>query len=92
MIKAKDLMKKNPNAVPDVTPLEKVEVKSESDKGPKKQKIMIYCRLDKRVDSFWSFNGGRPTKPHIDGDWFYGKGCADAGYSTFCALLAVKNL
>jgi hypothetical protein len=36
MIKAKDLMKKNPNAVPDVTPLEKVEVKSESDKGPKK--------------------------------------------------------
>lgn len=53
---------------------------------------MIYCRLDKRPDSFWSFNQMSPTRPHIEGDWFYGKGCADAGYSSFSALLALKNL
>ena len=57
-----------------------------------KKKIMIYCRLDKRPDSFWSFNQMSPTRPHIEGDWFYGKGCADAGYSSFSALLALKNL
>ena len=44
---------------------------------------MIYGRIDKRPETVESFEGRDATMPKVDGDWFYGKGAADMGYSAF---------
>jgi acetylornithine deacetylase/succinyl-diaminopimelate desuccinylase-like protein len=54
--------------------------------------VLIYARVDKRPETVESFEGRDPVEPKMDGDWLYGKGCADAGYGAFAALLAIKSL
>jgi len=54
--------------------------------------VLIYAKIDKRPESVQGFDGRDPTQPKVDGDWLYGKGCADAGYAPFAALLAIKAL
>jgi len=36
--------------------------------------------------------GLSPTNPVIKGDKLYGRGGADDGYSTYAAILSIKNL
>jgi acetylornithine deacetylase/succinyl-diaminopimelate desuccinylase-like protein len=62
---------------------------NESNKN-KKKTTLIYGHYDKQSHySDWGI-GLSPVKPVINGDWLFGRGAADDGYSLFSAILAVK--
>ena len=56
--------------------------------GGSKKNVMMYGHLDKMpwCDG-WKYG---PTEPVIEGDWMYGRGGADDGYSAFSCMLSVK--
>jgi len=55
------------------------------------QNVMMYGHLDKQpwLDG-WD-EGLSPTDPVIRGEYMYGRGGADDGYSIFTCMLAIKN-
>ena len=60
--------------------------------GGSTKNVMLYGHLDKQpwMDG-WS-EGLGPTNPVIRGEFLYGRGGADDGYSPFTCMLAIKNL
>lgn len=71
-----------------------LEIKATLSLFNRKKKILIYCKLDKSPETVESSPGIRPNKPMFEGDseWMYGRGCANAGWGVFAALLAIKNM
>jgi acetylornithine deacetylase/succinyl-diaminopimelate desuccinylase-like protein len=60
--------------------------------GPSKKNVMLYGHLDKQPWMLpWS-EGLDPCKAVIRGDYLYGRGSSDDGYSVFSGMLAIKNL
>lgn len=53
---------------------------------------MLYGHLDKQPWMDGWDEGLAPTEPVIRGEYLYGRGGADDGYSPFTCMLAVKNL
>jgi len=53
-----------------------------------KRNLMFYGHLDKQPYGEGWLTG--PTDPVIKGDFMFGRGSSDDGYSVFGALLAVK--
>ena len=58
--------------------------------GPAKN-IMFYGHLDKQPWGAGWEEGLHPTDPVIRGDYMYGRGSSDDGYSPFATILAVKS-
>ena len=52
--------------------------------------IMLYGHLDKQP-YFEGWETG-PTDPVIKGDYMFGRGSSDDGYSAFASMLAVKSV
>lgn len=59
--------------------------------GGSTQQVMLYGHLDKQpwLDG-WD-EGLSPTDPVTRGEYMYGRGGADDGYSVFTCMLAIKN-
>ena len=53
---------------------------------------MLYGHLDKQPWMDGWDEGLSPTEPVTRGDYMYGRGGADDGYSVFSCMLAIKNL
>jgi acetylornithine deacetylase/succinyl-diaminopimelate desuccinylase-like protein len=60
--------------------------------GPSKLNVMMYGHLDKQPWMLPWREGLGPTKAVVEGDWLYGRGGADDGYSPFSCMLAIANL
>jgi acetylornithine deacetylase/succinyl-diaminopimelate desuccinylase-like protein len=72
---------------PGKTPVLFIEIPGQSDKT-----ILLYGHMDKQPEMRgWDEDLG-PWKPVIKDDKLYGRGGADDGYSTFCALNAIETL
>ena len=54
--------------------------------------IMLYGHLDKQPYGPGWEEGLSPTDPIIRGEFMYGRGSADDGYSAFACMLAVKSI
>lgn len=54
--------------------------------------VMLYGHLDKQPWMEGWAEGLGPTDPVIRGEYLYGRGGADDGYSAFSCMLAIKNL
>ena len=54
--------------------------------------LMLYGHLDKQPWMDGWDEGLGPTDPVIRGEYLYGRGGADDGYSLFTCMLAIKNL
>jgi acetylornithine deacetylase/succinyl-diaminopimelate desuccinylase-like protein len=52
---------------------------------------MFYGHLDKQPWMEGWLEGLGPTTPVIRGDYLYGRGGGDDGYSPFSTMLAIKN-
>jgi len=52
--------------------------------------VLLYGHLDKQPPMVGWRDGMGPWTPVLDGDRLYGRGGADDGYSTFCALTAIE--
>ena len=52
--------------------------------------VLLYGHLDKQPPMVGWRDGLGPWSPVLDGDRLYGRGGADDGYSTFCALTAIE--
>lgn len=57
-----------------------------------KVNVMLYGHLDKQPWMEGWAEGLGPCEPVIRGDFLYGRGGADDGYSAFTCMLAIKNL
>lgn len=69
------------------TPLLFIDIPGSSEKT-----VLLYGHMDKQPEMRgWNENLG-PWEPVIQGDKLYGRGGADDGYSTFCALTAIASL
>lgn len=55
------------------------------------QNVMLYGHLDKQPWMEGWDEGLGPTTPVTRGDYMYGRGGADDGYSLFSCMLAIKN-
>lgn len=55
------------------------------------ENIMLYGHLDKQPWMEGWGEGLGPTDPVIRGEWMYGRGGADDGYSVFSCMLGIKN-
>lgn len=63
----------------------------EKSEGASDTQLMFYGHLDKQPwMEGWS-EGLGPTKPVIRGDYLFGRGGGDDGYSPFSTMLAIKN-
>jgi len=60
--------------------------------GPSEKNVMLYGHLDKQPWMLPWREGLGPTKPVIEGEYLYGRGGADDGYSLFSCMLAIKSL
>jgi acetylornithine deacetylase/succinyl-diaminopimelate desuccinylase-like protein len=60
--------------------------------GPSKQNVMLYGHLDKQPWMLPWREGLGPCKAVVEGEWLFGRGGADDGYSPFSCMLAIKNL
>lgn len=57
-----------------------------------KNTFFFYGHLDKQPEaSGWS-KGHQPFVPCVENNRLYGRGCADDGYSVYCALTAIQAL
>jgi acetylornithine deacetylase/succinyl-diaminopimelate desuccinylase-like protein len=54
--------------------------------------VMLYGHLDKQPWMDGWDEGLGPCDPVIRGEYLYGRGGADDGYSAFSCMLAIKNL
>ncbi|MFZ0667219.1 MAG: M20/M25/M40 family metallo-hydrolase [Acidimicrobiales bacterium] len=54
--------------------------------------VLLYGHLDKQPEFTGWREGLGPWEPVREGDKVYGRGVADDGYSTFCALTAIELL
>lgn len=54
--------------------------------------VMLYGHLDKQPYGPGWEEGLSPTDPIIRGEFMYGRGSADDGYSAFACMLAVKSI
>jgi acetylornithine deacetylase/succinyl-diaminopimelate desuccinylase-like protein len=54
--------------------------------------VMLYGHLDKQPWGNGWEEGIAPNDPVIRGDYMYGRGSSDDGYSAFSCMLAVKSL
>lgn len=55
--------------------------------------FFFYGHLDKQPEATGWTNGRAPFSPKVeDGERLYGRGCADDGYSVYCALTAIAAL
>jgi len=54
--------------------------------------ILLYGHLDKQPEMTGWRAGLGPWEPVVEGDKLYGRGSADDGYATFCALIAIRAL
>ncbi len=54
--------------------------------------VMLYGHLDKQPWMEGWDEGLGPCDPVIRGEYLYGRGGADDGYSAFSCMLAIKNL
>jgi acetylornithine deacetylase/succinyl-diaminopimelate desuccinylase-like protein len=52
--------------------------------------VLLYGHLDKQPEMVGWRPGLGPWEPVLDGERLYGRGGADDGYSTFCALTAIE--
>jgi acetylornithine deacetylase/succinyl-diaminopimelate desuccinylase-like protein len=59
--------------------------------GDSKKNVMLYGHLDKQPWMLPWEEGLGPCDPVIRGDYLYGRGGADDGYSPFTCTLAIKN-
>lgn len=59
--------------------------------GASDTQIMAYGHLDKQPWMMPWGEGLHPTDPVIRGDYLYGRGGGDDGYSPFSTILAIKN-
>jgi len=60
--------------------------------GGSTKNVMLYGHLDKQPWLLPWGEGLGPCDPVIRGDYLYGRGGADDGYSAFSCMLAIKNL
>ena len=60
--------------------------------GGSTKNILLYGHLDKQPWMDGWDEGLGPTNPVIRGEFLYGRGGADDGYSVFTSMLAIKNL
>jgi acetylornithine deacetylase/succinyl-diaminopimelate desuccinylase-like protein len=63
----------------------------EKSEGALDTQIMFYGHLDKQPWMEGWHEGLGPVTPVIRGDYLYGRGGADDGYSPFSTMLAIKN-
>lgn len=63
----------------------------EKSEGASDAQLMFYGHLDKQPWMMPWGEGLHPTKPVIRGDYLYGRGGGDDGYSPFSTILAIKN-
>jgi acetylornithine deacetylase/succinyl-diaminopimelate desuccinylase-like protein len=54
--------------------------------------VMLYGHLDKQPHGEGWDEGLSATDPVRKGDLMYGRGSSDDGYSSFAAMLAIKNI
>ncbi|CDW83647.1 peptidase m20 [Stylonychia lemnae] len=54
--------------------------------------VMLYGHLDKQPWGAGWEEGLAPNDPQIRGDYMYGRGSSDDGYSAFATMLAVKSI
>lgn len=54
--------------------------------------VMLYGHLDKQPYGPGWREGLSPTDPIIEGEYMFGRGSADDGYSAFACMLAVKSI
>ena len=54
--------------------------------------VMLYGHLDKQPWGKGWEESLHPTDPVIRGDYMYGRGSSDDGYSAFASMLAVKSV
>ena len=60
--------------------------------GGSTKNVLLYGHLDKQPWMDGWDEGLGPTNPVIRGEFLYGRGGADDGYSVFTSMLAIKNL
>ena len=60
--------------------------------GGSTKNVLLYGHLDKQPWMDGWDEGLGPTNPVIKGEFLYGRGGADDGYSVFTSMLAIKNL
>ena len=60
--------------------------------GGSTQQVMMYGHLDKQPWMDGWADGLSPIEPVTRGEYMYGRGGADDGYSVFSCMLAIKNL
>jgi len=63
----------------------------EKSEGASDTQIMFYGHIDKQPWMMPWGEGLHPTDPVIRGDYLYGRGGGDDGYSPFSTMLAIKN-
>ena len=73
--------------LPGRTPLLFCEIPGDSD-----ETVLLYGHLDKQPWMEGWDEGLGPTDPVLRGEYLYGRGGADDGYSAFSCMLAIKNL
>lgn len=82
--------------LPGRTPLIVMEVSphgaaaADAPEGDDVDTVLLYGHLDKQPAMVGWREGLGPWRPVLDGDRLYGRGGADDGYSTFCALTAIE--
>ena len=59
--------------------------------GGSKKNVMLYGHLDKQPWMEGWREGLGPTKPVLEGNYLYGRGGADDGYSPLSSMPAIKN-
>ena len=59
--------------------------------GGSTKNVMLYGHLDKQPWMDGWAEGLAPCDPVIRGEYMYGRGGADDGYSVFSCMLAIKN-
>jgi acetylornithine deacetylase/succinyl-diaminopimelate desuccinylase-like protein len=73
--------------LPGRTPLLTIDVPGEID-----DTVLLYGHFDKQPEFTGWRDGLGPWQPVFEGERLYGRGGADDGYSTFCALTAIRAL
>ena len=63
----------------------------EKSEGASETELMFYGHLDKQPWMEGWLEGLGPTTPVIRGDYLFGRGGGDDGYSPFSTMLAIKN-
>lgn len=63
-----------------------------SDKSSSNDTFFFYGHLDKQPEATGWSKGRQPFVPCVENDRLYGRGCADDGYSVYCALTALWAL